>query len=67
MPGIVIDGTAYLNGKKVFGSAIGGTCVYDSAEQTITVEKDNNSVVFPIRNEHCNCEWSGNRDFQHRL
>lgn len=48
MPGIVIDGTAYLNGKKVFGSAIGGTCVYDSAEQTITVEKDNNSVVFQL-------------------
>lgn len=48
MPGIVIDGTAYLNGKKVFGSAIGGTCVYDSTEQTITVEKDDNTVVFRL-------------------
>lgn len=48
MPGIVIDGTAYLNGKKVFGSAIGGTCVYDSTEKTITVEKDDNTVVFRL-------------------
>lgn len=48
MPGIVIDGTAYLNGKTVFGSAIGGTCVYDSAEQTITVQKDDNTVVFRL-------------------
>lgn len=48
MPGIVIDGTAYLNGKKVFGAAIGGTCVYDSQEQTITVEKDNNTIVFRL-------------------
>lgn len=46
MPGIVIDGTAYLNGKKVFGSAIDGSCVYDSTEKTITVEKDENTIVF---------------------
>lgn len=48
MPGIVIEGTAYLNGKKVFGSVIGGTCVYDSTEQTITVEKDDNTIVYRL-------------------
>lgn len=48
MPGIVIDGTAYLNGKKVFGSTMGGTCLYDSEEQTITVEKDENKIVFKL-------------------
>lgn len=48
MPGIVIDGTAYLNGKKVFASSIGGSCVYDSAGQTITVKNDANIVVFRL-------------------
>lgn len=48
MPGIVIDNTALLNGKKVFEKTLGATCTYDKVEDSITVSKDNVTIVYTV-------------------
>lgn len=48
MPGIILDGIAYVNAKPVFDEAIGGSCTYDSTGNTITVLDEDKSIVYKL-------------------
>lgn len=48
MPGMIVNGTAFLNGKAIFESGLGGTCVYDSTNETITVSENDVTIVYTV-------------------
>lgn len=48
MPGIILNGIAYVNAKPVFDEAIGGSCAYDSTGNTITVQDEEKSIIYKL-------------------
>lgn len=48
MPGVVIDGIAYLDGKKVFDSNIGASCEYDAKKKEIIITKESLKLEYPL-------------------
>lgn len=48
MPGIILDGIAYVNAKSVFDVAMGGICTYDSTGNTITVQDEDKSIIYKL-------------------
>ena len=48
MPGIVLNGIAYVNAKAVFDVAMGGYCTYDSTGNTITVQDEEKTIIYKL-------------------
>ena len=48
MPGMIIDGTCVVDANKVFKKTMGLGCVYDSKAQTITLNNDENTIVYTV-------------------
>lgn len=48
MPGMIIDGTCVIDANKVFKKTLGIDYTYNSTDKTVTLEKDNNTIVYTI-------------------
>ena len=48
MPSIIIDNTALLRAKQVFGTAMGCSYTYDSTAGTITIANSTTTIIFTL-------------------
>lgn len=48
MPGIIENATVLMDGTKVVTNGLGGSCVYNSKDKTVTVKKEKDSIVYTL-------------------
>lgn len=48
MPSIIINNTALLQAKKVFQQGLGADYIYDKANNTVTLTKNNNTIIMTL-------------------
>lgn len=48
MPGMIVSGSAMINGKKVFATTMGLSYSYNSTKNTLTLKNDSTKVVFTM-------------------